>query len=356
MRIHLSKDSDAMDLISEFFEHHDIDTHPVVLWNSETNQPLIPAHLTQTILIMDNVMFWNFFALPGLDQQLVDFCNRHNQIWVFGSHDHAIKFPQVQRREKIERLDRSISKGSLVIMIEATMSDRFYLSKMQNIFTLCYLNWHFKDTVRPTASRLTKTNAAHDYLLTMVLRRRKPQRGILWRELKSRKGLIERGLVSVKPPPKNANDGWIGSSNHKKQWPIGYASMDLYLDCNLEIVSETCYKDLYLFTEKTHKPIMTLTPFLICSNAGYLKWLRDQGFKTFGTLINESYDDHYRVQDRARTMIDVLQHIVDNGSRDFYLASRDILDHNFSRLCEMSGAWDWQFDQMVWRALDHAKF
>jgi len=355
MLIYLSKDSDTLDPMVEFFQHHDLVVHPTILWDNNRQQPRMPGNVSNSILIMDNTMFWNFFVLPGLDQQLIDFCNRDNQVWVFGSHDHAFKFPQRPRKEKIEMLDRHIRKNSLLIMLENDISDRFYLASTKNIRTLSYLNWHMKAPVRPTASSLYKNHARHDYLLTMILRKERPHRTVLWKEIRSRPGLVEKGLVSIKSPPKKANDGWIGSGNHEKNWPIGYASMDLYLDCYLEVVPETCYKDLYAFTEKTHKPIMTRTPFLISSSAGYLKWLRAQGFRTFGSLIDETYDDHYRIEDRTRLMVTVLQDIIANGSKDFYWACHDILDHNFSRLCEISGAWNWQFDQMVWQALDSAK-
>ena len=44
-------------------------------------------------------------------------------------------------------------------------------------------------------------------------------------------------------------------------------------------------------TEKTCKPILSLTPFIVNSSPHYLKFLKKLGFKTFGKWFDESYDE-----------------------------------------------------------------
>ena len=58
------------------------------------------------------------------------------------------------------------------------------------------------------------------------------------------------------------------------------------------------------------------------------------------------------MDDRIRLMVDVLQHIIRQGSKDFYWACQDILDHNLSRAFEMSGSWEYRFDTIMWQLLD----
>ena len=185
----------------------------------------------------------------------------------------------------------------------------------------------------------------------MLRQPHRPHREILWRQLKKRPEIFDHGLISVK---KKRDGAWLGQQNLQNQWHDHHASMDLYQDCYLEIVPETCYRDLWFLTEKTRKPMITKTPFLMVSNAGYLAWLRDQGFRTFDSLISEKYDQCWRIQDRVTLMLDQLQNIIANGTKDFYTACQPILEHNFYRFCELSGSWYYHYDQVLWRLLTNS--
>jgi hypothetical protein len=64
------------------------------------------------------------------------------------------------------------------------------------------------------------------------------------------------------------------------------------MKCFCHVVTETVYDDSRIhITEKTFKPIVLQQPFLIVGNRGALKYLRDYGFRTFGDLWDEGYDD-----------------------------------------------------------------
>jgi len=66
-----------------------------------------------------------------------------------------------------------------------------------------------------------------------------------------------------------------------------------YYKSKVNIISETMlYPNLIHLTEKTWKAIYLGVPFVIYSpSKHYLKTLRDMGFKTFNSLINEDYDE-----------------------------------------------------------------
>jgi hypothetical protein len=347
--IYISQDGIHLDPVIDFFDYHQIPHTRIILWSQEINGPKLPKG-TDNLVILDSYMFCNFFAVVKFRDDLITFCHEGNKLVVIGQYDCALMFTDHKLKNQTLQLDSEIPASSVLLMLEADTSDRFYLNHLSNIKTLSYLNWHFSSRPRPADSSIYKKNAHNDYLLTMIRGRWRPHRNVLWRELNQRPGLIDKGLVSV--GQRHTQKPWIGQSTHQHSNQQGHASMDLYNSCWLEIVPETCYRDLYFFTEKTHKPIMTCTPFLMVTTAGYLNWLQNQGFRTFHNLVDESYDLQYRMEDRIRRMVDVLEDIIHQGSRDFYQASKDILDHNFARLCEISGSYKWRFDQTMWRVLN----
>ena len=49
------------------------------------------------------------------------------------------------------------------------------------------------------------------------------------------------------------------------------------------------------------------TPIFLLGNQNHLQWLRDQGFKTFGRWIDESYDNEPKMEDRSNKIISELK-------------------------------------------------
>jgi len=75
------------------------------------------------------------------------------------------------------------------------------------------------------------------------------------------------------------------------------------------VVTETVYDSTRIhLTEKTFKPIVLEQPFLLVAPRGSLGYLRSYGFRTFGDLWNESYDDASD-QDRISAIADVCAEI-----------------------------------------------
>jgi len=60
---------------------------------------------------------------------------------------------------------------------------------------------------------------------------------------------------------------------------------------NIEVVLETLFDDDRIhLTEKSLRPIALSQPFVLAATAGSLGYLRSYGFKTFGSIWDESYD------------------------------------------------------------------
>lgn len=350
MKIILSQDGDnKIPETADWLRYMGIDHSYIEFWNPETKQFALPKYVEDTIIVWNHDLLENLLSCIDAFESLLDFASRNNQLWVMGFDTAAALSDIANYRVKMQQLDTMLPRHALILFLDAQPTVDFYTHYMQNIgINVMPWNYCFRPQPRPQASTLDKSKATKDYLLTMILKNNRYHREVLWQHLQSDPQLMDRGLISVRTKKEQP---WVGMTAGAENLAM-HASMDLYLDCYLEIVPEGHYNDLHMFTEKTHKPIMTKTPFLVVSTAGYLDYLRNSGFRTFHSLVDESYDNHDRIQDRVASLVQVLWYIIDNGSSEFYQASQEILDHNFNRLCEISGSWQHEFDQMMWRSLE----
>ena len=78
-----------------------------------------------------------------------------------------------------------------------------------------------------------------------------------------------------------------------------------YESTDIEVVLETLFDDGRLhLTEKSLRPIAVGQPFILAGTQGSLEYLRSYGFKTFGTVWDESYD---LVEDPAERLIQIAE-------------------------------------------------
>ena len=85
----------------------------------------------------------------------------------------------------------------------------------------------------------------------------------------------------------------------------GSASADIPdINAFWNIVTETVfYYDKLHLTEKIFKPIVSKQPFMLLAAPGNLEYLRSYGFKTFDTVIDESYDNIQNNDDRIDAVV-----------------------------------------------------
>lgn len=78
-------------------------------------------------------------------------------------------------------------------------------------------------------------------------------------------------------------------------WPAPLSSLipvEIYNQSYYSIVTETiAFNTHNQYTEKLAKPILAQRLFVVFSGQYYLRNLRNKGFQTFGSIIDESYDD-----------------------------------------------------------------
>lgn len=80
---------------------------------------------------------------------------------------------------------------------------------------------------------------------------------------------------------------------------------DIEKEAYFSFVNETNFYDstsLFL-TEKTFKPIACMKPFILASQAGSLKLLRQMGYQTFSPWFDESYDDEPNPSKRLKKVL-----------------------------------------------------
>ncbi len=116
--------------------------------------------------------------------------------------------------------------------------------------------------------------------------------------------------------------------------PIKSNSLDYFYDNSLfSIVCETYFfSDIIHLTEKTFKPIINRHPFIIVSAPYTLQAIKNFGFKTFDSVIDESYDlieDHNQRFSAILKLINEICSWSDEYSLEVSKKIKDILDYNY---------------------------
>ena len=98
-------------------------------------------------------------------------------------------------------------------------------------------------------------------------------------------------------------------------------------------------------TEKTFKPIAMGMPFVIVGTQGSLHYLRSYGFKTFGHLWDESYDDEPNDSRRIEKIAQVLKHLEASDRQSIFDSAQEIIEHNWNHF------YNGGFEQILWQEL-----
>lgn len=105
-----------------------------------------------------------------------------------------------------------------------------------------------------------------------------------------------------------------------------------YKQCGLEVVLETLFDDQRNhLTEKSLRPIACNKPFILAATPFSLKYLRSYGFKTFDSLIDETYDTIIDPKQRLEAIVQELKRISclsDNSKQELWEKLNVITEHN----------------------------
>ena len=142
---------------------------------------------------------------------------------------------------------------------------------------------------------------------------------------------IDRAL----PNMHNIPEGFVKHHLFGNTWGDAIVNPQAYIDTCFSVVTETIFDYPYTFrTEKIWKPMIMRHPFVAAANAGYYRDLHAAGFRTFGHLIDESFDQIEDPQARADRVVDTVADICYNGADSFLAAAQDVCKYNYQHLRE----------------------
>jgi hypothetical protein len=111
---------------------------------------------------------------------------------------------------------------------------------------------------------------------------------------------------------------------------------DIYNRCRYSIICETLGTgDCFFLSEKTAKALYAGRVFLMFSNCNFLAGLRNLGFETFGSVIDESYDANPLDFERFTR---VMEQMVELSKQDYGKVMnklQPVIEHNHNRLFEL---------------------
>lgn len=102
-----------------------------------------------------------------------------------------------------------------------------------------------------------------------------------------------------------------------------------YISTKYSIVAETCESNnVYCLSEKIFKPMIAGHIFIVLAGAGYLKYLRQCGFKTFHDYIDESYDLEIDPIKRIKKIVSCCEDLASRDHIKLYRQVSNITKHN----------------------------
>ena len=94
------------------------------------------------------------------------------------------------------------------------------------------------------------------------------------------------------------------------------------------MIETTIHNDFAMFSEKEAKPIIAKRPFIIFGACGQLKAFRSLGFRTFESVIDESYDTIEDKHERWHKALDSMLQLTKMNHIKVYNELAEVLMHN----------------------------
>jgi hypothetical protein len=339
----------SLTIIYDFLKHNDIK----FLANDIRNNRLLDFNLLSTsdihLSIVNFPTFIEAMTKPESCEILVNFLQK-NKLIVWNDGDAGCDL--IDARLEFKKLDPLIPKDHVTAVIDAKLDCNLDLQNIKIVEMPC--TWFGRVPLRKISTTGLPPRVK-DFILLMG--RVKPHRDLTW-EIITKNNLREFGTCTYHKSPKpymsrHQLDGWIGDLKNHNELNLPFVfPHGVYETANFEIISESVTDHIFYATEKTYKSIVAKMPFMTISTAGYLGYLRSLGFETFGSIIDESYDQEPNLEKRITMIATEAKRIIDNGSQKFYDATRDICQHNYNNWAKNRGSWDHTMDNFLLNLLD----
>ena len=189
--------------------------------------------------------------------------------------------------------------------------------------------------------------AQRPYFADVLLGNPKPMRDIFYTLLK-KNNLLNSCLVNLFDEYKSSflNSGtqdidvWFKDNNCTTDEIEGhfasqYISKHIYENTWISVVAESQHSNEFFFpTEKTGKALFAKRPFIVLSGQYYLRTLRSLGFRTFNSVIDESYDDIEDYTQRTYAAFESYKKLMQMDQNVVREQLSNVLEHNHKLLCD----------------------
>ena len=119
-------------------------------------------------------------------------------------------------------------------------------------------------------------------------------------------------------------------------WGEIYIQAEPYIDTYFSLITETvCDYPYSLRSEKIYKPIAMGHPWIVTANRGFYRDIRNQGFRTYGNLIDESFDSIDNNQDRLDRIVAVVRDLCQQDLAEFLVAAEHVSKYNQQHMAEL---------------------
>jgi len=229
----------------------------------------------------------------------------------------------------------------------ATRTDEIY-SKTVKPYKFLFLNGRTRPHRKYLLERLRVSGLLDQSLWTWLDRTTGNSRGISYihndEDLLNRQNEIKylpieyefdefQDRITVAP---DSDEPFIKMHLFKKSWGDIYIKAEPYIDTYFSLVAETVFDYPYSFrTEKIWKPVAMGHPWIVVSNQGYYRDMHNLGFRSFGHVIDESFDSIENNQDRLARIAQVVEDLCKQDLAAFVKECYNVCKYNQRHLAEM---------------------
>jgi len=120
------------------------------------------------------------------------------------------------------------------------------------------------------------------------------------------------------------------------EWGEAYIKPEPYIDTYFSLVTETVFSGSNSFrTEKIWKPIIMGHPWIAVANSGFYRDMHNLGFRTFGHIIDESFDSIVDPQQRIEHISHVVNELCSSDLPYFMLQCNSICKYNQQHILQL---------------------
>ena len=212
-----------------------------------------------------------------------------------------------------------------------------------------FSSWHFHKVVVVNKELELAQPEYRPYFADILLGNPKPMRDIFY-ELLHNNALLNTCLVNLFGVHQSDFlvqgtsdiDEWfctnsVTTDEFKGHFASQYISKHIYENTWVSVVAESQHSNDFFFpTEKTGKALFGKRPFIVLSGQHYLRTLRSLGFRTFDSVIDESYDEIADYIERTQAAFRSFTDLMSLDQQQVRQQLHDVLEHNHQLICDKS--------------------